>query len=133
MEFVTGLEKKREVEMKELLDPEMIGKEAVVTGMVHSIRDMGEIEFVILRRHDGLIQTVVEKSDASEDLKKLHEGQAVKIYGTVRKEDRAPHGIEITLEHADILSVPSEPLPIAIDKWKLPTSLEANLDHRAIA
>lgn len=133
MEFVTGLEKKEEIELSELLAPEMTGKTAVTCGMVHSIRDMGEIVFVILRRREGLLQTVYEKSSAGSELKKLREGQAVKVTGIVKEEERAPHGIELSLTDVKILSVPEEPLPIAVDKWKLNASLEANLDRRAIA
>lgn len=133
MEFITGFEKKEELTLTELLKPEMIGKKAVTTGMVHSIRDMGEIAFVILRSRDGLLQAVVEKSTAAESLLELREGQAVRAEGIVKAEERAPHGIELSLTGAEILSRPSEPLPIAIDKWKLTTSLEANLDRRAIA
>lgn len=88
MEFITGFEKKEELTLTELLKPEMIGKRAVATGMVHSIRDMGEIEFVILRSRDGLLQTVVEKSTAAESLLELREGQAVRAEGIVKAEER---------------------------------------------
>ena len=37
------------------------------------------------------------------------------------------------LEELDILSVPAAPLPLAIDKWKLKTSLEARLNQRAVS
>lgn len=133
MEFVTGLERKEGLELYELLKPEMIGQKAAIDGMVHSIRDMGEIVFVILRRREGLLQAVYEKSGAAGEIPKLREGQAVRLFGIVREEARAPHGVELSLTEAAILSMPEEPLPIAIDKWKLPTSLEANLDRRAIA
>jgi len=133
MEFVTGLELKKEKGLAELLAPEMTGEHAAVTGMVHSIRDMGEIVFVILRNWEGLLQAVFEPSKASGEILKLREGQAVRAEGTVVREERAPHGMELSLTSVEILSAPAEPLPLAIDKWKLNTSLEANLDRRAIA
>ena len=88
---------------------------------------------MILRSREGLLQTVVQDGIGSETLKEIREGQAVRVTGTVFREERAPHGIEIHLADAEILSKPEEPMPIAIDKWKLPTSLEANLNRRAIA
>lgn len=133
MEFVTGLMETKELSLPELTKAEMFGKEAVTSGMVHSIRDMGEIAFVIIRNRDGLLQTVLEKGSAAGDLAALKEGQAVQVTGIVREEARAPHGAELHLTGAKILSGPTEPLPIAIDKWKLSTSLEANLNRRAIA
>ncbi len=51
----------------------------------------------------------------------------------VAKEDRAPNGIEIRLREIRILSEPSAPMPLAISKWKLNTSLEAKLNNRAVS
>lgn len=53
--------------------------------------------------------------------------------GTVKPEERAPHGFEIRLDKIKVLSEPVAPMPLAISKWKLNTSLEANLNNRAIA
>lgn len=125
MEFVTGMEETEKM-------PE-IGLETVMAAMVHSIRDMGEIVFVILRRREGLYQAVYEKSERKPWMEGLREGQAVRVTGMVKEEARAPHGMEIRLSDVEILSSPKEPLPLAIDKWKLNTSLEANLNRRAIA
>ena len=133
MEFVTGLEDRKVKTLEELEREESVGTEVTAEGMVHSIRDMGEISFVILRSRDGLLQTVIQAGSEKEVLSEIREGQAVRVTGTVFKEERAPHGIEIHLADARILSKPEEPMPIAIDKWKLPTSLEANLNRRAIA
>ena len=124
MEFVTGLEDRKVKTLEELEREESVGTEVTVEGMVHSIRDMGEISFVILRSRDGLLQTVIQAGSEKEVLSEIREGQAVRVTGTVFKEERAPHGIEIHLADARILSKPEEPMPIAIDKWKLPTSLE---------
>ncbi len=125
MEFVTG--------MKETEKMPEIGLETVMAAMVHSIRDMGEIVFVILRKREGLYQAVYEKSERKPWMEGLREGQAVRVTGMVKEEARAPHGMEIRLSDVEILSSPKEPLPLAIDKWKLNTSLEANLNRRAIA
>lgn len=51
----------------------------------------------------------------------------------MRAEHRAPNGFEVRLDTIRVLSEPAEQLPFAISKWKLPTTLETNLDHRAIA
>jgi nondiscriminating aspartyl-tRNA synthetase len=55
------------------------------------------------------------------------------VEGTVKPEERAPHGFEIRLDKIKVLSEPAAPMPLAISKWKLNTSLEANLNNRAIA
>ena len=116
MEFVTGLEDRKVKTLEELEREESVGTEVTVEGMVHSIRDMGEISFVILRSRDGLLQTVIQAGSEKEVLSEIREGQAVRVTGTVFKEERAPHGIEIHLADARILSKPEEPMPIAIVK-----------------
>ena len=44
-----------------------------------------------------------------------------------------PNGFEIRLDSIRVLSEPAAPMPLAISKWKLNTSLEANLNNRSIA
>ena len=67
------------------------------------------------------------------DLKNLKEAATIEAEGVVSKEDRAPNGFEIRLVTVKILSEPAAPMPLAISKWKLNTSLEANLNNRSIS
>lgn len=133
MDFVTGVTKKETLEISELLKRDLIGETVKVNGAVHTIRDMGEVAFVVLRKREGLLQCVYEKGKTSFDLNSLKEGAVVEVQGIVSKEDRAPNGIEIRLAGIAILSEPTEPMPLAIAKWKMNTSLEANLNYRAIS
>ena len=57
----------------------------------------------------------------------------MEVEGAVKSEDRAPNGFEIRLDSIRVLSEPAAPMPLAISKWKLNTSLEANLNNRSIA
>ena len=57
----------------------------------------------------------------------------VRVKGVVNKEERAPHGRELHIREIQVLSSPAEPLPLAIDKWKLNTSLEAKLNYRSLS
>ena len=133
MDFVTGVTRKETLEISELLAGDLIGETVRVNGAVHAIRDMGEVAFVILRKREGLLQCVYEEGKTNFDLKDLKEGATVEVKGVVSKEDRAPNGIEIRLSEIHVLSEPVEPMPLAISKWKLNTSLEANLNYRAIS
>ena len=133
MEYVTGVSKKETVEISEILSGDFEGKQVKVNGAVHTIRDMGEVAFVILRKREGLLQCVFEEGKTKFDLKELKEASTIEVEGTVRAEHRAPNGFEVRLDTIRVLSEPAEQLPFAISKWKLPTTLETNLDHRAIA
>ena len=94
---------------------------------------MGEVAFVILRKSEGLVQCVYEEGSVDFPLKDLKEESAVAVTGTVKKEDRAPGGVEVRLQTITVLSEPTEPMPLAVNKWKMNTSLEAMLNMRPIA
>ncbi|MGN0141182.1 MAG: aspartate--tRNA(Asn) ligase [Roseburia sp.] len=133
MEFMTGVMQKETVELSRLLTGDFEGKRVKVNGAVHTIRDMGEVAFIVLRKREGLLQCVFEEGKTQFDLKELKEEATIEAEGTVKREDRAPNGIEIRLDSIRVLSEPAAPMPFVISKWKLPTTLETNLDNRAIA
>lgn len=132
MEFVTGIQKKEEAELEDLLQAEE-GSRIILEGAVHSVRDMGEIAFIILRKRDGLVQTVWENGKTNLELSQVRQGDFIRTTGIVKKEERAPHGKEVRLENIEHLSSANGPLPLVIDKWKLNTSLEAKLDRRSLS
>lgn len=132
MEFVKGKKEKDVLELKNLLEDAKAGQEVKVNGAVLSVRNMGDIAFVILRKRDGVLQTVFEKGVTKAELSQLREETFVEVSGILREEKRAPHGIELRLESVRILSGPEEPMPIAVSKWKMGASLEARLDMRPL-
>ena len=132
MEFITGLKQQEEAELEDLLKAEE-GTTIILEGAVHSIRDMGEIAFVILRKREGLIQTVWEEGKTDMELSEIREGDYIHVTGKIKDEERAPHGKEVRLSTIRHLSHVSCPLPLPIDKWKLNTSLEAKLDRRSLS
>lgn len=133
MEFMTGVTEKDTLEISDLLAGDFVGKSVKVNGAIHTIRDMGEVAFIVLRKREGLLQCVYEEGKTKFDLKDLKEACTIEVEGTVKAEDRAPNGFEIRLDTIKVLSEPKEPMPLAISKWKMNTSLEANLNNRPIA
>ena len=96
MEFITGLKQQEEAELEDLLKAEE-GTTIILEGAVHSIRDMGEIAFVILRKREGLIQTVWEEGKTDMELSEIREGDYIHVTGQIKDEERAPHGKEVRL------------------------------------
>ena len=133
MEFLDGTWKKEISSWDDLLGESLLNQEVVLEGAVHSIRNMGDVAFVILRRREGLFQTVFENEKADISIHDLKEAMTVRVKGILHEEKRAPHEREIRIRGVEILSQPAEPMPLAIDKWKLNTSLEAKLNMRPIA
>ena len=133
MEFVTGIKEKETLELSELLAEGMAGNTVKVNGFIHTIRDMGNVAFMILRKRDGLIQCVFEEGITNFSLKDLREADTVEVTGTLIDSEKAPGGIEIRLSGIKVLSEPADPMPLPIAKWKLNTSLEAKLNYRPIS
>lgn len=133
MDYITGIREVEDLTIAELQECRRDGTKVKVKGAVHSIRNMGEVAFVVLRRRDGLLQTVYQEGNCDFHIKDLKEADTVEVYGSVQEEHRAPNGVELLLKSVRILSEPSEVLPLAVSKWRMNTSLEAMLDRRPIA
>lgn len=146
MEFISGIKEKETVSICDIILGDdavgnkeigiaMEGKTVRLNGAVHTIRDMGEFAFVVLRKQEGVVQCVFRGGNVSFDLKSLKEGATIEVQGVVAKEDRAPNGFEVRLTDIKVLSMPSYDtmLPIPISKWKLKTSLETKLSLRPIS
>ena len=133
MEYQTGVKKKDTLEITELLNAKT-GEAVKVNGAVHTIRDMGTVAFVILRKREGLLQCVYEEGSATFDLKEIKEASTLEVEGVLEQNEKAPNGIEIRMKKVKILSQPEdEMMPLAISKCKLNTSLEAKLNYRSIS
>lgn len=133
MELVKGVKKTETLELADLLKEDVKGQTVKVNGAVHTIRDMGTVAFVILRKRGGLVQCVYEKGVSGFDIKDVKEAATVEVTGIVAESEKAPHGIEVRLRGIRILSEPAAPMPLPIAKWKLNTSLEAKLNYRPIS
>ena len=96
MEFMTGVNKKETLEVGDLLTGSYEGKSVKVNGAVHTIRDMGEVAFIVLRKREGLLQCVYEEGKTQFDLKDLKEAATIEVEGTVKPEE---------MHHTDLRSV----------------------------
>ncbi len=131
MEYVSGVKKKDDVNINEILDKELYNQPIKIKGIVHTIRDMSEFSFIVIRKNQGVIQTVLNKEVF--DVKEIHEGTTLELTGTAKPEDRAPNGFEVTIEKVNILSQPAAQMPIPVGKWKMKTSLETKLALRPVS
>ncbi len=136
MYFADGIKLRDIVEIRDILAGGLNGKEVKIRGAVHTIRDMSEFSFVILRKYEGLVQCVYEEGKIPDfSIKDLREEAAVEVKGIVTEEKRAPGGFEIRITGIRVLSEPARDaaMPIPVSKWKLKTSLETKLSLRLIS
>ena len=104
-----------------LVDEAMIGQTVTLCGWADVARNMGQIVFIDLRDHEGIVQVVAEPSDAAgnaavvEAAGKVGYEDCLRITGTVRKRqsvnDKIKTGqVEVVAEKIELLNK-AEPLP----------------------
>ena len=86
------------------------GGRVLLRGWVHARRDLGGIQFLILRDRSGAAQCVFEGTDLP-----LPES-CVEVEGTVASSRKAPGGFEVQADTLRILSLATEPTPVEIPK-----------------
>ncbi len=100
-----------------------IGQQVTIAGWMRHHRSPGKIIFIVLRDGTGLVQAVLEKKEADEELfsslKNIGLESSVELTGIVREEQRAPGGVEITITDARIIHLavdyPITPKPHGVD------------------
>ncbi len=98
-----------------------------VKGWVHRIRELGGISFVLLRDRTGMVQLVYEGKVG------FTQESVLSVQGTVRKNEKAPGGLEIHAANTEILAQAHPDLPIPINQDPEKLSLEALLDNRMLS
>lgn len=110
------------------------GKNVLLKGFVHEIRDIGKIKFLLLRDMTGIVQITAhkEKTDKNifEKISKVSRESSVCIEGKVKTSKQAPGGYEITPEKFEIMNS-AEILPIDTSE-RSKTELPKRLDSRSI-
>ena len=86
MDFVSGVKEKAVLGIRDIRSGDYDGKTVHMNGAVHTIRQMGEISFIVLRKAEGLVQCVYEGRKSGFDIRELKEESTVEVTGTVRGE-----------------------------------------------
>lgn len=104
-----------------------VGQTVQVMGWVHRIREMGRINFVLLRDRSGFLQTVWQQKP------EFTLESVLRVVGTAKENPKAPGGVELEVQEFDVLSLadPELPLPVNLDPDK--HNIDALLDHRIVA
>jgi asparaginyl-tRNA synthetase len=102
--------------------------QASLRGWVYRERESNKFKFIVLRDGTNVIQTVIKKDDVNEkiwnDAVKLQVEASIKVTGTLKKDDRAPTGVELTVTELEVVGTSHE-FPITKD-----LSQEFLLDNR---
>ncbi len=105
-------------------------------GYVASIRDHGNIVFVMLADKDGETQIVFKKGNEDNNalfskIKALKEHSCIAVRGRVKASPKAPRGVEVIPEELKILSLAESVPPFSVYSKTFP-NIDLRLNLRAI-
>ena len=117
------------------LDPSIDGKEVIVMGWVSSVRDHGNLVFVLLNDKEGQMQITAKAGVCPDEIKdslvNLKEQSTIAVKGTVKPSPKAPRGVEITPSELRVFSNVEKIAPFTWQTKVVP-NIDTRLELRAI-
>jgi aspartyl-tRNA synthetase len=111
------------------------GKEVVLMGWTHILRDKGKIKFLVLRDEHGTVQVTIPQKKVSEEVfetsGQLKPETAVSVHGKVVATKQVAAGAEVIPTKIRILNT-AERLPIDVVEGKVDIELDTRLNHRIL-
>ncbi|MDR1505856.1 MAG: aspartate--tRNA(Asn) ligase [Treponema sp.] len=102
-------------------------------GWVHRIRDMGGVNFVVLRDRSGLVQLVFNEKPVDETGTPVTLESVITVKGKAALNPKAPGGAEIQVESLLCLSRAEPDLPFQVNGDVSKMGLETILDNRILS
>lgn len=110
--------------------------EVIIMGWVASIRDHGNIQFIILRDMYGEIQVTVKKRECSDSLfqlaKEVKEHSSIGVRGKIRPQEKVPNGAEIMPIEIRVFSMARKAAPFLVQSRTSTVGIDTRLDLRAV-
>lgn len=117
------------------LDPSMDGKEVIVMGWISSVRDHGNLVFVLLNDKEGQMQITAKAGVCPDEIKSslvnLKEQSTIAVKGIVKPSPKAPRGVEITPSELRVFSLVEKIAPFTWQTKVVP-NIDTRLELRAI-
>lgn len=93
------------------------GQTVTIRGWLYNRRSKGKIQFLQVRDGTGIVQAVMGKRDVPPEVFTECEGlpyeSSLSVTGSVREDQRAPGGVELTVEDVVVHHKPAEDYPIS--------------------
>ncbi len=109
--------------------------EVTISGWVNSLRDLGNVKFVILRDFYGIAQVTLKRGTVRDELLdivgKLNPEDVISVQGTVVSRRNAPGGLELIPAELEVVCRSEPSLPIDIS-GKIESNLDVRLDWRVL-
>lgn len=109
-----------------------VGDEIVLQGWLHQFRELGKVNFLILRDGWGSFQAFVDEPETLELLRSLQVESVIEVTGRVVAEPQAPGGAELHETRVRAIVPINEPPPLELNKKEMKASLDVFLEHAPI-
>jgi len=109
-----------------------VGREVRLQGWLHQFRELGRINFLIVRDGWGTFQAVVDDPATLARLRAVQVESVIDVRGRVVAEPQAPGGAELRDTRVAVISPVEEPPPVEVNKREMRASLDTFLDHAAV-
>jgi aspartyl-tRNA synthetase len=117
------------------LDPSMDGKEVTVMGWISSVRDHGNLVFVLLNDKQGQMQITAKAGVCPDEIKdtlvKLKEQSTIAVKGIIKPSPKAPRGVEIAPTELRVFSQVEKIAPFTWQTKTVP-NIDTRLELRAV-
>lgn len=110
------------------------GERVCVSGWLHSLRQMGGINFLVIRDGWGTVQVVAETEAEISSLLE-HKGgleSVLSVEGLVVDMPQAPGGVELHDLHIEVITPVTDIPPVPLNKRKITANISTLLDHAAV-
>ena len=111
-----------------------VGERVRVMGWLHSLRQLGGINFLVIRDGWSIVQAVAETEAELAPLREREAGveSVVALEGRVVSEPQAPGGIELHDLHIEVITPVTEVPPVSLNKRKITANITTVLDHAVV-
>lgn len=110
-----------------------IGQRVRLTGWLHNMRQMGGINFVVLRDGWGVIQAVTENAADLATVAGAGLESVIELSSVVVETPQAPGGVELHQPQVSLMTPVTETPPVPLHKRRLKAGLPTLLDHAVVA
>ena len=108
--------------------PARIGQTVTLKGWLHNLRELGNVNFLILRDGWGIVQCVVDKTVVAQ-LKTVQVESIIMATGIVVTAKQAPNGVELHDCRVVVIEPVREQLPFELNQPKIKAGLDTFLTY----
>mgnify|MGYP001029682704 FL=1 len=109
-----------------------VGEQIVLQGWLHQFRELGKVNFLIVRDGWGTFQAFVDDPETLEVLRSMQVESVIEVTGRVVAEPQAPGGAELHETRVRPIVAIDEPPPLELNKKEMKASLDVFLEHAPI-